>query len=133
MTTVVDASVLVAALVDSGKPGTWAEKVIGEAGGLVAPELMLIEAASALRGLERRGAISRLEATAAQRDSLRFGAELLPFVPFADRVWELRHNLSSYDALYVAIAETVGARLATLDLRLAEMARKTCQVLIPEP
>ena len=64
MTTVVDASVLVAALVDSGPEGQWAESVLAE-GPLASPELALAEASNVLRRLERAGHISRLEAASA--------------------------------------------------------------------
>ena len=61
--TVVDASVLVAALVDSGQEGRWAESAVAE-GHLNAPELALVEASNVLRRLERSEQISRIEATA---------------------------------------------------------------------
>ena len=86
---VVDASVFVAALVDSDRDGLWAERLISE-GPIAAPELALVEATNVLRRLERAGRISRLEATAASRDVLRLDIEIYPFGPFADRVWDLR-------------------------------------------
>ena len=130
MTIVVDASVLVAALVDAGKPGSWAEQIIGS-DHLVAPEFVLIETLNVLRRLEMGSDISRLEATAAQRDASRLRAELLPFAPFADRAWQLRHSLTSYDAAYVAVAEAFDSPLATLDLRLSRSSEARCQFLTP--
>jgi predicted nucleic acid-binding protein len=47
------------------------------------------------------------EANAAQDDLMQLDIELFPFEPFAGRIWELRHNLTSYDAWYVAIAEAL--------------------------
>ena len=85
MTRVVDASVLVAALVDSGHGGQWAEAALAE-GPLAGPELALVEASNILRRLEHTGEISRLEATSAHRDLLRLALELFPFAPFAERV-----------------------------------------------
>ncbi len=77
MTRVVDASVLVAALVDAGQAGQWAEAALA-AGPLAGPELALVEASNTLRRLERAGEISRLEATSAHRDLLRLALELFP-------------------------------------------------------
>lgn len=130
MTTVVDASVLVAALVDSGPEGQWAESVLAE-GPLASPELALAEASNVLRRLERAGHISRLEATSAHRDLLRLDLELFPFAPFAERVWVLRTNLTSYDAWYVALAEGLACPLVTLDRKLSRASGPTCEVIAP--
>lgn len=130
MTTVLDGSVLVAALVDSGDDGQWAESLLA-ADSLVGPELVLVEATNILRRLERAGLLSRLEATSAQRDILRLDIELFPFSPFAERVWALRHNLTGYDAWYVAVAEFLGGRLATLDRRLGRADGPRCEIVVP--
>ena len=130
MTVVVDASVLVAALVDSGREGKWAETVIAE-GYLAGPELALAEVSNVLRRLERSGQISRLEATSAHDDLLRLDIELFPFAPFAERVWTLRGNLTSYDAWYVAVAEALDCPLVTLDRKLNRASGPTCEVLVP--
>jgi predicted nucleic acid-binding protein len=130
LSTVVDASLLVAALADSGAAGRWAETIVGS-GALAAPELALAEATNILRRLELGRELSRVEATAAQRDLLLLEIELFPFAPFAERVWELRRNLTSYDAWYVAMAEELGAPLATLDRRLARSSGPRCRFLLP--
>ncbi|TVQ45002.1 MAG: PIN domain-containing protein [Gammaproteobacteria bacterium] len=131
MTLVVDASVLVAASVDAGQPGAWAIEVITQQP-LYAPHLVLVEATNVLRRLVQAGRLEQLEATEAARDLNRFGLRLLPFTPFAERVWQLRANLSSYDAWYVAIAERLDLRLATLDGRLMRAPGPTCQFLVME-
>lgn len=131
MTVVIDASALIAALVDSGSEGDWANEVTAS-GPLLAPELILVETANTLRRLEVSGAITRLEATSAFRDLLRLELDLLPFAPFADRVWELRGNLTSYDAWYVAVAEAFKCPLATLDRKLGHAAGPTCAFLAPQ-
>ena len=131
MTVVIDASALVAALVDSGSEGDWADGVTAS-GPLLAPELILVETANTLRRLEASGTITPLEATSAFRDLLRLELELLPFPPFAERVWELRGNLTSYDAWYVAIAEAFECPLATLDRRLSHAVGPTCAFLAPQ-
>ena len=130
MTTVVDASVLVAATTDAGADGSWAEGVVAR-GEVIAPHLVLVEATNILRRLERSRQLTRLEATAAQRDVLDLDIVLLPFEPFAERVWELRQNVSSYDAWYVAAAEAFGVPLATLDRRLSRASGPSCRFLLP--
>jgi predicted nucleic acid-binding protein len=129
VTLVVDASVLVAASIDSGAPGAWALEVLAQ-GRLYAPHLVMVEATNVLRRLEQAGRVERLEAMEAAGDLERFGLRLLPFGPFAARVWELRTNLSSYDAWYVAIAERLEIRLATLDERLARAPGPSCEFLL---
>jgi predicted nucleic acid-binding protein len=127
---VVDASVLVAALVDSGPHGEWAERILG-AGALHAPELVRVESANVLRRLERAKDISTPEANAAYEDLMQLNLELFAFDPFADRVWELRHTITSYDAWYVAIAEAFKLPLATLDERLSKAKGPACDFLTP--
>ncbi len=130
MTKAVDASVLVAALVDSGPEGTWSEQAVAE-GSLIAPELVLVEASNVLRRLERSREISEIEATLAHENLLRLELQLFPFAPFADRVWELRKNLTSYDAWYVAMAESFDCPLATLDRKLSRASGPTCEIVVP--
>ncbi len=130
MTVVVDASVLVAALVDSGREGVWAESAMAE-GSLAGPELVLAEVSNILRRLERIGEISRLEANSAHRDLLRLDLDLFPFAPFADRVWALRSNLTSYDAWYVALAEALDCPLVTLDRKLDRANGPACEIITP--
>jgi predicted nucleic acid-binding protein len=129
---VIDSSVLVAALVDTGPLGAWAEEIIS-AGGLHAPHLALVETTNILRRLELRKEISTAQANGAHEDLLQLDLELFPFHPFAERVWELRHHVTSYDAWYVAIAEGLRLPLATLDRRLAKAKGITCDFLTPKP
>ena len=130
MTVVVDASVLVAALVDSGKEGKWAESAVTE-GYPAGPELVLAEASNILRRLEQAGEISRLEANIAHGDLLRLDLELFAFAPFADRVWALRHNMTSYDAWYIALAEALDCPLVTLDRKLGQSSGPRCKIIVP--
>jgi len=130
MNIVVDASVIVAALVDSGTHGQWAERVLEENVAL-APELALAEATNILRRLERAQQVESREANAAFEDLMQARLELFGFEPFARRVWELRDNVTSYDAWYVALAENLGIPLATLDKRLAVAPGPRCDFLTP--
>jgi len=81
---------------------------------LKAPELILVEATNIFRRLERAKLIATPEANAAQDDLMQLGIELFPFEPFAGRIWELRHNVTSYDAWYVAVAEALKLTLNAL-------------------
>lgn len=59
--------------------------------------------------------------------------ELFPYAPFATRIWDLRDNVTCYDAWYVALAETLSAPLATLDARLAKASGPRCRFLVSAP
>jgi predicted nucleic acid-binding protein len=131
LSTVVDSSVLVTALVDSGPQGEWAESIIA-AGALHAPELVRVEAANILRRMERAKEITTAEANAAHEDLIQLNMEIFSFDPFAERIWELRHNVTTYDAWNVAIAEALRLPLATLDKRLARATGPTCGFLTPD-
>jgi predicted nucleic acid-binding protein len=122
--------VLVAALLDTSPHGLWAEEVLA-GGGLHAPELARVEATNILRRLERAREITPPEANAAHEDLMQLSLELFSFDPFADRVWELRHTITSYDAWYVAVAEALKLPLATLDERLSNAKGVACEFLTP--
>ena len=130
MTTVVDASALVAALVDPGSNGLWARSTLAK-DSLAAPELALVEATDVLRRMEQRQRISHTEAISAHAGLLGMEIEMYPFTPFAERVWDLRSNLTSYDAWYVALAEALDCPLATLDLKLSRAYGPACQMVVP--
>jgi predicted nucleic acid-binding protein len=132
VSTVVDSSVLVAALVDTGPHGAWAEGVLAK-GSLHAPELALVEATNILRRLERAKLITTPDANGAQEDLMQLDIDMFSFEPFADRIWELRHNVTSYDAWYVAIAEALKLPLATLDETLSKSNGVACEFLTPGP
>ena len=130
MTLVIDASLVVSALVDSGRTGTWAESVLA-AEPLSAPHLMPVEAANILRRAAMAGNISADAASMAHADLLDLRVELFPYAPFAARVWELRENVTSYDAWYIALAESLESKVATLDLRLARAPGPRCRFETP--
>jgi predicted nucleic acid-binding protein len=90
-----------------------------------------VEVTDVLRKLERAKDITTADAIAAHEDLLELNLELFSFEPFAERIWELRHTLTSYDAWYVAVAEALGLPLATLDARLAKASGPTCDFLTP--
>lgn len=127
---VVDASVIVAALTDTGTDGQWATHHL-RGGALNAPHLMPVEATNVLRRLEFTGSISPETASLSYIDLHSIPVYLLPFEPFADRVWDLRSTITAYDAWYVAMAEALDAHLVTLDHRLAEAPGPTCSFITP--
>lgn len=130
MTLVADASVVVAALVDDGPDGRWAETTLA-AHDLAAPHLMPAEVANILRRAALGGELGSDTAALAHADVLDLRVSLFPYEPFAARVWELRENVTAYDAWYVALAEQLDSPLATLDQRLARAAGPRCEILMP--
>lgn len=129
MTIVIDASAAVAALVDSGPAGRWAESLL--AGHLAAPHLIHVEAANVLRRAVHAGDLTDEIASLAHADLLGLSIQLVPYPLVAGRAWELRHNISSYDAFYVAVAELLDAPLATLDRRLVSSPGPACSFRTP--
>jgi predicted nucleic acid-binding protein len=130
MNLVVDASVVVAALIDSGSTGQWAEELLLQAP-LHAPQLMPVEAANILRRACLCGDIGEDLAALAHRDLLALPCELFPYELVAERAWALRANLTTYDACYVALAELMDAELATLDRALTRAPGPFCRFLLP--
>jgi predicted nucleic acid-binding protein len=130
VTAVVDASVVVAALIDDGPAGRWAEELLASTP-LAAPHLMPVEAANILRRAALAGDVSDDIASLAHADLLAVGVELFPYELLAERIWELRGAVTAYDGWYVALAESLKAPLATLDARLARAPGPRCKFLGP--
>ena len=128
---VVDASAVVAGLVDSGPDGRWAERVL-TSGPLAAPHLLPAEVANVLRRAALTGKISADAANLAHADLQALRVDLFPYEPFAGRIWELRGHVTCYDAWYVALAEYLDCPLATLDGRLARAPGVKCAIQLPE-
>lgn len=128
---VCDASAVIAMLFDSGPDGQWASNALAGAelagAELAAPSLLGSECANIIRCHESAGLVVD-QAARAHADLLVLPVELWPFELLAPRMWELRHNLSSCDASYVAVAEATGADLVTLDRRLARSPGLRCAV-----
>lgn len=130
MTAVIDASALAALVADLGDEGRWVLAAVGREP-LAGPHLVLAEASNVLRRIERRGHISNAEADEAYRQLAEAAVSLYPFGPFAERIWELRHNLTAYDAWYVALAESLDCPLVTLDVRLSRSPGPGCAFIAP--
>lgn len=127
---VCDASALVALLLDGGPNGRWVTEALSGAE-LAAPSLVAFEAANVIRRHELAGRVSTDQAAQAHADLLDLALEQWPYEILASRSWELRRNLSSYDASYVALAELTGATLVTLDRRISRAPDLRCQVATP--
>lgn len=132
MTIVVDSSVVVAALIDTGPTGRWAESVL-VSDALAAPHLMLVEVANILRRSTVAGEVSSDVASLAHAELVARRIELFPYAPLASRVWELRSNVTAYDGWYVALAEALSAPLITLDHKLTRAPGLRCEFTVPPP
>lgn len=85
-----------------------------------APHLLSVEVAQVVRRLVRQGEASSQRGSEAIVDLADLGVERYAHELLLPRMWTLRENLTAYDAVYVALAETLQAPLVTLDARLAE-------------
>jgi predicted nucleic acid-binding protein len=131
VTIVVDASVVVAALIDAGPEGIWARPLLAHED-IVAPHLMPVEVGEVLRRAAAAGKVSSDVATIAHADLLRLRVTLVPYAALAERVWQLRGGVSAYDACYVALAEQLDAPFATLDTRLTRAQGPECAFWTPQ-
>jgi len=131
MTVVIDASLVLAGVTDDGSQGHWALEQL-QRSALIAPQLLPVEVVSGLRRLSLAGRLRQANVENALSDVSTLDVELYPFLPLRDRVWELRDNLTAYDAWYVALAEAHDCPLATLDHRLVAAAGPRCEFVTPQ-
>ena len=130
---VLDASAAVALLVDSGPVGADVGATLLQHE-IAYPSLLPYEVASALRRLAASDAITQQLAALSLHDVSLLNGQAFEFAELADRVWELRHNVSTYDAAYVALAELLEVPLLTLDARLRAAPGPRCQFVdLPMP
>lgn len=121
---VVDASAVVLGLLNDGEART---KLRDEA--IVCPHLVDSEVAHALRAQVLRGEIGVDDATGAIETWAQLGIERVGVGGLLGRIWELRDNLSAYDATYVAVAEALEVPLLTADGRLAQAPGPRCTIM----
>lgn len=123
---VVDASVLVAFyLSDDPRRGDVVNRLAaGDA--LYAPGHLDAEVVSALRGLARVKPAVERSAPAALRHLAGFPVRRMPLAPLLERIWQLRANVTAYDAAYVALAEQLSAPVITCDAKLAAAGGTRC-------
>ena len=124
---VVDASVVAPAVADGGDDGRrYRRRLRGEQ--LAAPDLLRIEVLSVLRRQHRLGRLDAGQVAAAVDDLLDLDLEVYPTEPLLRRAWELRENVTAYDACYVALAEALGCALLTADARLSRAGGPICDI-----
>ena len=125
---VVDASILANALGDDEDDGDAARSELRAAGDLAAPDLVDVEAVAVLRKRWLARAISDDRFDAAVTDLQRWDFERVPTLRLVRRAYELRANVTAYDAMYVALAEALGCELLTADQRLAGATGPRCSI-----
>ncbi len=125
---VVDASVVIAGLLVSGPAGDTARDAL-RSQQAHAPHLLDVEATSAIRRWVLSGRLTVDEGRASLRDLRDLAIARHAHDPLLDRALDLRDSVSAYDAVYVALAELLGAPLLTADLRLARAPGVRCAVV----
>jgi predicted nucleic acid-binding protein len=122
---VVDASAAVLALLNNGDARrSLATETVS------VPHLADSEVAHALRSQVRRGRVGADDARVALDRWARLGVRRFGVVGLLARVWELRHNVTAYDATYVVLAEAIGCDLLTADAGLATSPGPTCPITV---
>jgi predicted nucleic acid-binding protein len=123
----VDASVLANVLADDGSDGSGARHAIRGAD-LHAPDLVDVEAVAVLRKRWLADDLTEDRFQEAVTDLLALPITRYPALPLLQRAFELRHDTTAYDAIYVALAEGLGCPLLTADRRLAASPGIRCEV-----
>lgn len=122
---VLDASAAVLALLNDGD----ARRSLATQA-VAIPHLADSEVTHALRAQALRGDVAADDAGAAVARWSRLGVRRFGVVGLLARIWELRDNLTAYDATYVALAEGLGCELVTADARLAQAPGPTCAITV---
>jgi predicted nucleic acid-binding protein len=124
---VVDTSAVLDALAGATPPRELIERLAGD-GDLHAPHLIDVELLHALRRLTMSGAMSDDRAADVRTDFAELALVRYPHEALADRIWELRANLTAYDGAFVALAEALVAPLVTCDAKLAAAPAHSAQI-----
>lgn len=119
---VVDASALFELLLQSPAAPALVRRLRAPGVTLHAPHLIDAEVAQALRRYAAQSEMTAARSRELVEDLADFPLRRYPHRRLLPRIWELRHNLTAYDAAYVALAESLDAPLVTRDLRLAAAA-----------
>jgi len=123
---VIDASVLVNALVDGGENGREARTALRSHDTLTAPDLLDVETMSGLRREWNKGRLTVEAFETAVSDLRLMPITRLPSIDLLPRAFELRETVSAYDSMYVALAEGLGQPLVTADQKLASAPGPRC-------
>jgi predicted nucleic acid-binding protein len=129
---VVDASILVSALITDTDEGEFTRLRLSAEDAICAPEIIDLEVANAWRRDLRTGRLNGDRAQRGLADLATMRLVRMPHRPLMPRIWELRHNLSPYDAAYVALAEALDATLLTVDGRSTRAPALRCKVELLE-
>lgn len=92
------------------------------------PHLFGVEVLHALRRLALTGQVSETKSSRAVNAMLKMRLARYPHEPFVGRIWELKENISAYDAAYVALAEALDTPLVTTDRRLAQTSEHEAEI-----
>jgi predicted nucleic acid-binding protein len=125
---VVDASVLANALADDHRDGRVARHRLNRGSDLVAPDVVDVETVSVLRRRWLAGDLTARRFSSAVDDLRELDLTRFPTLPLMRRAYELRTNVTPYDAAYVALAEQLDCMLVTADTRLAQAPGIRCPV-----
>jgi predicted nucleic acid-binding protein len=125
---VVDASVLLDVLLQGPEAGLLEGRLFETGGILLAPHLIDLEITQVLRRHAARGQIEGARGDQALRDLADMPLERHAHDLLLPRIWSLRHNMTAYDASYVALAELYDCPLVTRDRRLASACEPGVQV-----
>lgn len=125
---VVDASVLANVVGDDGVDGETARSEVRVGGDVAAPDLVDIETVTVLRKRWLAKAITEARFAAAIDDLEDLAIDRYPSLGFMRRAYELRNNVTAYDAAYVALAETLECELLTADERLSKAVGPRCAI-----
>lgn len=128
---VIDASILFEVVVDSAMSEGLRGYLVTDAEH-AAPHLIDPEVLSAVQSALRSGALDNTAASQAVSDLALWPGVRYPHEPLLERAWELRHSMRGSDAMYIALAEALGATLLTLDQRLANEPGIGCAVEVPK-
>lgn len=132
MRLVVDTSAVLAALV-SGSASDPVRKLIDAADSLHAPHLLDVEILHALRGLVIGAKLGKDRAQDARTDFASLYITRYPLDGLSNRVWDLRDNITAYDASFIALAEALECPLVTCDARLSRAAGHGAEILSYAP
>jgi predicted nucleic acid-binding protein len=125
---VLDASAAIDWLLQTAAGQRIDRRIYSRKESLHAPHLLDLEVAQVMRRLVREGKVSMLRADRAIEDLLDLRITRYPHFVLLPRIWELRNNFSACDAAYVALAEKLGARLLTREVRLTSASGHTAAV-----
>jgi predicted nucleic acid-binding protein len=129
---VIDASVLANAIADDQADGDAARDAIRQHGGASAPDLVDVATVAVLRKRWLAGTLPGHRFASAVRDLKELAIERYPTRQLVWRAYELRENITAYDAAYVALAEALDCPLVTADARLARSPGIRCEVELVE-